>query len=94
MRVVWIEPAAGASSTPAEKRKFAKYLLLEAYKDMASSDPNVSGIVIVFDSADGGQIAATMDNLKALQDGSISDAAFWHSCSLDPPEAFQASAKS
>jgi len=94
VRVVWIEPAAGASSTPGEKRKFAKYLLLEAYQDMASSDPNVSGIVIVFDSADGGQIAATMDSLKALQDGSISDAAFWQSCSLDPPEAFQASAKS
>jgi hypothetical protein len=29
-----------------------------------------------------------------LQDGSITDAAFWKACSLDPPESFQPSAKS
>jgi len=27
-------------------------------------DPAVDGMVIVFDSADGGQIAATLENLK------------------------------
>jgi hypothetical protein len=94
VRVVWVEPAEGASSSPAEKRKFAKYLLLKAYKDMASSDQKVFGVVVVFDSADGGQIAATMESLKALQDGSTSDAAFWKAASLDPPEAFQDAAKS
>jgi hypothetical protein len=94
VRVVWIEPVAGSSSSAAEKRKFAKYLLLKAYKDMSESQQKVDGVVIVFDSADGGQIAATMENLKALQDGSITDAAFWKACSLDPPESFQPSAKS
>jgi hypothetical protein len=94
VRVVWIEPVAGSSSSAAEKRKFAKYLLLKAYKDMSESQQKVDGVVIVFDSADGGQIAATMENLKSLQDGSITDAAFWQACSLDPPEAFQPTAKS
>jgi hypothetical protein len=94
VRVVWVEPAGGASSSPAEKRKFAKYLLLKAYKELASSDQKVAGVVVVFDSADGGQIAATMENLKALQDGSMSDASFWKAASLDPPESFQDSAKS
>ncbi len=94
VRVVWVEPVEGTSSSPAEKRKFAKYLLLKAYKDMASSDQKVHGVVVVFDSADGGQIAATMENLKALQDGSMSDASFWKAASLDPSEAFQDSAKS
>ena len=94
VRVVWVEPAEEASSSPAEKRKFAKYLLLKAYKESASSDQKVAGVVVVFDSADGGQIAATMENLKALQDGSMSDASFWKAASLDPPEAFQDSAKS
>jgi len=94
VRVVWVEPLEGASSSPAEKRKFAKYLLLKAYKDTASSDRKVYGVVVVFDSADGGQIAATMENLKALQDGSMSDASFWRAASLDPPEAFQDSPKS
>jgi hypothetical protein len=94
VRVVWVEPAQGASSTPAEKRKFAKYLLLKAYKDTASSDQKVYGIVVVFDAADGGQIAATMESVKSLQDGSMSDASFWKAASLDPPEAFQDSPKS
>ena len=94
VRVVWVEPAQGASSTPAEKRKFAKYLLLKAYKDTASSDQKVYGVVVVFDAADGGQIAATMESVKSLQDGSMSDASFWKAASLDPPEAFQDSPKS
>jgi hypothetical protein len=94
VRVVWIEPVAGSSSSAAEKRKFAKYLLLKTYRDMSESQQKVDGVVIVFDSADGGQVAVTMESLKALQDGSITDAAFWQACSLDPPEAFQPSAKS
>ncbi len=94
VRIVWIEPIAGASSSAAEKRKYAKSLLLNAYNDMTSSGEKVAGVVIVFDSADGGQIAATMESLKALQDGSLSEAAFWKQCSLDPPEAFQPSTKS
>lgn len=94
VRVVWVEPAEGSSSSPADKRKFAKYLLLKAYKESASSDEKVAGVVVVFDSADGGQIAATMENLKALQDGSMSDASFWKAASLDPAESFQDSARS
>lgn len=94
VRVVWIEPVAGTSSSAAQKQTFAKYLLLKTYRDMSESQQKVDGVVIVFDSADGGQIAVTMENLKTLQDGSITDAAFWQACSLDPPEAFQLSAKS
>jgi hypothetical protein len=50
-------------------------------------------VVLVFDSADGGQIAATLASLKQLTDGVISESAFWKQCSLDPPESFQSSAK-
>jgi hypothetical protein len=45
-------------------------------------------VVIVFDSADGGQIAATLENLKQWQAGSLSEASFWRLCSVDPPELF------
>jgi hypothetical protein len=93
VKVVWIEPVAGTSSSAAQKQKFAKYLLLKTYRDMSESQQKVDGVVIIFDSADGGQIAVTMENLKTLQEGSINDAAFWQACSLDPPEAFQLSAK-
>ncbi len=45
-----------------------------------------SGVVIVFDSADGGQIAATLENLKQWQTGNLPEASFWRLCSVDPPE--------
>jgi len=53
----------------------------------------VDGVVIVFDSADGGQIAATIAGIKGLVDGSLPPAEFWRQCSLDPPESFQDSAQ-
>ena len=78
-----------ASSSAESKRNFAKSLFLKAYKDVGSTDPTVAGIVIVFDSADGGQIAVTMANVKEWQAGTLTDAAFWKQCSLDPPELLQ-----
>jgi hypothetical protein len=70
------------------KRNFAKSLLVTAYREISSHDPAVGGVVIVFDSADGGQIAATLENLKQWQSGSLAEASFWKLCSVDPPEMF------
>jgi len=88
VRLIWVEPSSASSSAEA-KRDFARSLFLKAYKDVASTDPTVAGVVIVFDSADGGQIAATMANVKEWQAGTLPDAAFWKQCSLDPPELLQ-----
>jgi hypothetical protein len=88
VRVIWVE-ASERLSSPRAKREFAKSLLRMAYKDASSADPTVAGIVIVFDSADGGQIAATLANVKKWQAGELSEVFFWQHCSLDPPESFQ-----
>jgi hypothetical protein len=94
VRVIWLEPAsASATSTAKEKLAFARALFEKTYGDLKSSGAAVDGIVIVFDSADGGQIAATIPSVKQLADGAVSESAFWKQCSLDPPESFQASAK-
>jgi SH3 domain-containing protein len=94
VRVVWVEPVSPtASTTPMQKLAFAKTLLVKAYSEVNSATPAVDGVVIVFDSADGGQIAATLSSLKQLADGDLPEAAFWKQCSLDPPESFQESAK-
>jgi hypothetical protein len=94
VRVIWLEPAsATASSTPKQELAFARSLLEKSYRELKSSGAAVDGIVIVFDSADGGQIAATIAAIKGLVDGSLTPAEFWRQCSLDPPEAFQDSAK-
>src|SRR5271154_4774308 len=94
VRVIWLEPAsAGATSTAKEKRDFARALFEKAYREQKSPAPAVDGVVIVFDSADGGQIAATIAGIKGLVDGSLAPAEFWRQCSLDPPESFQDPAK-
>lgn len=94
VKVIWVEPASTtASTTPMQKLEFAKPLLVKAYAEVNGATPAVSGVVIVFDSADGGQIAATLSSLKQMVDGDLPEAAFWKQCSLDPPESFQESAK-
>ena len=89
VRVEWVEPANAATSTSRkEKLAFAKSVFLRVSVDQPSSGEPAAGIVVVFDSADGGQIAALMASVKALANRTLSDTAFWHQCSVDPPESF------
>jgi hypothetical protein len=50
--------------------------------------------VVIFDSADGGMVAATMATLKEWRAGALSDSALWHKCFFDPPETFDSSGTS
>jgi hypothetical protein len=57
-----------------------------------SSPPSsvaVDGVVVIFDSADGGLAAATLPNIQQLSKGSVSEELFWKQSYLDPPETFQ-----
>jgi N-methylhydantoinase A/oxoprolinase/acetone carboxylase beta subunit len=95
VRIIWVEPASNATQTSSgqAKRDFAKSLFLKAYKEVSSADQPVAGAVIVFDSADGGQISATLSSLADWQAGNLAEASFWQQCSLDPPESFQPASK-
>ena len=89
VRIEWVEPTNSAISTSRkDKLAYAKSVFLRASKNLAQSQPSVEGIVVVFDSADGGQIAAPLSTVEALADHTLSEAAFWRQCSLDPQESF------
>ena len=47
--------------------------------------------MLIFDSVDGGMIAATSATLQQWKAGKMSDAALWHQCFFDPPEIFNES---
>jgi hypothetical protein len=49
----------------------------------------VEGVVVIFDSADGGIIAATRANVQQMASGSLSRDNFWKHCYLELPGAFQ-----
>ncbi|MFZ0477634.1 MAG: hypothetical protein WAL71_00680 [Terriglobales bacterium] len=80
------EQAGGASA----KLEFAKSLLDRSYEEIAKSG-SLSGLVLIFDSADGGMIAATLPTMQKWKAGTLSDAAMWHQCYFDPPETFAVS---
>ncbi len=72
------------------KLEFAKNLLDKSYEELAKA-PELAGVVLIFDSVDGGMIAATLPTIQQWKAGTLSDAALWHQCYFDPPETFSVS---
>jgi hypothetical protein len=70
------------------KLEFAKSLLDKNYAELTAKSQELSGVVLIFDSVDGGMIAATLPTVQAWKAGKLSDAALWHHCYFDPPETF------
>lgn len=70
------------------KLEFAKSLLDKDYAELAAKPHEFAGVVLIFDSVDGGMIAATLPTVQKWKAGTLSDAALWHQCYFDPPETF------
>jgi hypothetical protein len=96
VRIVSVQKAdEGTKDTgAAAKLEFAKFLFDKDYAELAEKSKEVAGIVLIFDSADGGMMATTLAALQQWKAGILSDAAFWHQSFFDPPEIFNASASS
>jgi len=80
-------------ATPSEsgsraKVEFAKSLFVREYAELTQASTTAAGIVLIFDSEDGGMAAATLAALQQWQAGTLSDQAFWRRCFLDPAETF------
>lgn len=86
------ENSKGAGSK--ERLEYAKFLLEKNYAEVSAKPQELGGIVVIFDSADGGMIAATFATLKEWKAGTLSDSAMWHKCFFDPPETFDSSESS
>ena len=79
---------------PKDRLEYAKFLLEKTYKEIPKNDQQLQGIVVIFDSADGGMIAATAPILQQWIAGTLTDAALWHKCFFDPPETFDSAGAS
>ena len=73
---------------PNLKLEFAKSLLDKNYTELQKKAQELAGIVLIFDSADGGMIAVPVGVLTQWKAGKWSDAALWHQSFFDPPETF------
>ena len=91
VKLFWVAPNSTDNqlTSPHAKREYAKTVLLNAYAALGNANPEIAGVVVVFDSIDGGQIAATRASLEQLKNiAPANELAFWKQCSLDPPDAF------
>jgi len=90
VKIVSVEKVdeAGKNTGPQVKLEFAKSVLDKDYVELAQKPQELAGIVLIFDSVDGGMIAAAFSTLQQWKAGTLSDAALWHQCFFDPPETF------
>lgn len=59
----------------------------------SDSEATVEGVVVIYDSADGGIIGATLESVKQFAGETLSEDEFWKQCYFDPPEAFRSGSK-
>jgi len=91
VKIISVQKTGATSSGAQAKLDFAKSLFEREYAELAQGSA-VAGVVIVFDSEDGGMMATTMVALSQWKAGTLSDEALWRRSYFDPPEAFNLSA--
>jgi len=91
VKIYTVQPVSqGLKDTNAQaKLKFAASLFQKFSADSARPAPEVEGVVVIFDSADGGIVGATLGNIRQMASGALSLDNFWKQCYLEPPDAFQ-----
>ena len=90
VRIVTVQKVRDNAATtgPEARLAFAKSVFDREYADLIRTSSTVVGVVVIFDSEDGGMMAATVPTLRQWKAGSLSDEAFWRRCLFDPREAF------
>jgi hypothetical protein len=91
VKIYTVQPA---SQDPQEirasaKLRFASSLFKKFSAESAAAAPPVEGIVVIFDSADGGIIGCSLLDSRQLASGALAQESFWKRCYIDPPDAFR-----
>jgi hypothetical protein len=91
VKIYTIQPASQnpKEAGPAMRLNYSLALFQKALKETAGTNPAPEGVVVIFDSADGGIAAATLTEIQKVAKGEVSRDAFWTQSYLDPTEAFR-----
>jgi hypothetical protein len=95
VKIYWVQPvdSPATSTLPDDKREFTKSLFQRAWNDSKQAQNSVAGVVVVFDTSDGGQVSTTLPILQSWMEGKITEPVFWRQSTIDPPELFTAPTK-
>jgi hypothetical protein len=91
VKIISVQEAGGKTSDTSSRAKlaFAKSVFDREYAELTGSSTMAAGVVLVFDSEDGGIMATTLPVLQQWKAGTLSDEALWRRCYFDPPEMFR-----
>jgi hypothetical protein len=76
-------------SGPAVRLNYSLALFQKGLKEATGANPAPEGVVVIFDSADGGIAGATLAEIQRISKGEVSREVFWTQSYLDPLEAFR-----
>lgn len=90
VRIYTVQPVSpNAKDTGASAKLNFAASLFEKFAVATFHPVGVQGVVVIFDSADGGIAAATLPNIEQMANGSLPRELFWRASYLEPREAFQ-----
>jgi hypothetical protein len=91
VKIYTVQPASQDSkeTRAAAKLRFTSFLFKNFSAKSVAATPPVEGIVVIFDSADGGIIGCSLLNTQQMASGSLPEDIFWKLCYMDPPDAFR-----
>lgn len=73
----------------AQRMKYCLALFEKGRSEAAGAAPAPEGVVVIFDSADGGIAGATISNIERVSSGVMARDAFWSQSYIDPADMFQ-----
>jgi hypothetical protein len=90
VKIISVQTTMPTGADSQAKLSFAKSLFAKAFAEMSKEHSTAAGVVVIFDSVDGGMLATTLQVLREWKSGTISDEALWRRCYADPPEMISA----
>jgi hypothetical protein len=89
VKIIWVQPHESDQFGAQPKWGVAKTVFRSADAGNPADTNSIAGVVVIFDSQDGGMAATTLANLQQWRAGHLSDDSFWKRCWHDPADAFQ-----
>lgn len=88
VKIIWVQPRDKDQFGAGSRWGMAKSVFRQADAGSPADAGEIAGVVVIFDSQDGGMAATTLANLQQWRAGHLSDETFWKRCWRDPAEAF------
>jgi hypothetical protein len=88
VKVVWVQPSSNEAAQ-SDKFSYAKSVFRKMFPELLRANPPLAGVVVVFDSEDGGMAAVTLATLQQWNAHHMTDNTLWKQCWFDPADAFK-----